>query len=157
MLKQVFSITALGLRWAESLRAAATIASGSLWVGRQVGDAAGAATLTSGRLVRDGWRGLELNRRRRPSEPAPSLEDEQVDPVVKRARRRLVLERPEEPAPSPPPRVAAKAASAAAAPRKPAPVPEPLPEPLDAGFALPELDLLTPVKATIYRCPSRMM
>src|SRR5829696_4067886 len=83
--------SALGVRWAEGIWAAGKLAAGSLWVGRRLGDAAGAATIGSGRLVRDGWRGLELGRRRRPGMLAPATEDE-VDPAVRRARRRLVIE-----------------------------------------------------------------
>src|SRR4051812_24392387 len=83
--------TALGVRWAEGIWAAGKVAAGSLWVGRRLGDAAGAATVGSGRLVRDGWRGLELGRQRRPGMLAPATEDE-VDPAVRRARRRLVIE-----------------------------------------------------------------
>ena len=53
----LLGFTALGIRWAEGIWAAGRVAAGSLWVGRQLGDAAGAATLRSGRLVRDGWPG----------------------------------------------------------------------------------------------------
>ena len=157
-------ITALGVRWAEGLWAAGKVAGGSLWVGRRLGDAAGVATLASGRLVRDGMRGIDLARRRRPGVPAPAAPavEAEVDPAVRRARRKLVLEAPAEPEPEVPakrrqrepeapapvaeerPRPAA--AAAPPAPRRPAPAPEPLPAPLDDSFELPGLDLLAPVK-----------
>ena len=159
--------TTLGVRWAEGIWAAGKVAAGSLWVGRRLGDAAGAATIGSGRLMRDGWRGLELGRLRRPGMPAPATEDE-VDPAVRRARRRLVLEpdgetglpqlrarRPREAeaaaeAAAPAPAATAerpRAAPPAPPARKPAPAPEPLPPPEDTGFEIPNLDLLAPVKA----------
>jgi DNA segregation ATPase FtsK/SpoIIIE, S-DNA-T family len=159
--------TALGVRWAEGIWAAGKVAAGSLWVGRRLGDAAGAATVGSGRLVRDGWRGLELGRRRRPGMLAPATEDE-VDPAVRRARRRLVIEpdsetgvpqlrarRPREtegraePADIAPAAATERSRATTAVPpvRKPAPAPEPLPPPLDTGFELPGLDLLAQVRA----------
>ena len=79
--------TTLGVRWAEGIWAAGKVGAGSLWVGRRLGDAAGAATIGSGRLMRDGWRGFDLGRSRRPGTLAPAAEDE-VDPGAWRLRRR---------------------------------------------------------------------
>ncbi|MFO1048301.1 MAG: DNA translocase FtsK 4TM domain-containing protein [Geminicoccaceae bacterium] len=146
----LLAITALGVRWGEGTWAAGRVATGSLWVGRRLGDAAGAATLGSGRLVRDGWRGMDLSFRRRPSEaPAEPEPQAEVDPAVRRARRKLVLERRAEEPPAPePPEIEPepKRAPAPAAARRPAPPPEPLPAPLDGGFELPGLDLLAQAK-----------
>ena len=140
--------TALGVRWAEGIWAAGKLAAGSLWVGRRLGDAAGAATLTSGRLVRDGIRGIDLARRRRPGESGPLDAEDEVDPAVRRARRKLVIEpRTEEAeAPAAPAPAIERGRAASAPPRKSAPAPEPLPAPLDTSFELPALDLLAPVK-----------
>ncbi|MGD9507241.1 MAG: DNA translocase FtsK 4TM domain-containing protein [Geminicoccaceae bacterium] len=148
-------VTALGVRLGEGLWAAGKLAAGSLWVGRRLGDAAGAATLSSGRMVRDGWRGMELGRLRRPTELRPEPEQgEEAEAPVRRARRRVVLgrrdeERREEERPAPAPKPAARAPQAepvptapAPGPRKLAPSPEPMPAPLDTGFELPGLDLL---------------
>ena len=146
----LLAITALGVRWGEGTWAAGRVATGSLWVGRRLGDAAGAATLGSGRLVRDGWRGMDLSFRRRPSEvPAEPEPQAEVDPAVRRARRKLVLERraEEPPAPEPPDsEPEPKRAAAPVAARRPAPPPEPMPAPLDSGFELPGLDLLAQAK-----------
>ena len=150
----VLLVTALGIGLGESLWAAGKVAAGSLWVGRRLGDAAGAATLSSGRLVRDGWRGIDLVRRRRPTElppDPPRQQEEEVDPAIKRARRKLVLERREEERPAPKPAARAPQAEPPAppppsAPRKVAPPPEPMPAPLDTGFELPGLDLLAQAK-----------
>ncbi len=143
-------VTALGVRWAEGLWAAGKLAAGSLWVGRRLGDAAGVATLASGRLVRDGMRGIDLARRRRPAGAIPvaatEAEDE-IDPAVRRARRKLVLEAPaKEPEPEAPAVRQRQRAPDAPPPRKAPPTPEPLPAPMDDSFELPGLDLLAPVK-----------
>ena len=145
----LFAITALGLRWGEGIWAAGKVATGSLWVGRRLGDAAGAATLGSGRLVRDGWRGLELARRRRPTElPREPEPMDAVDPAVRRARRKLVLQRREDEPSAPPPGRATPAEATPVAIRRPPVAPEPLPAPLDTGFELPGLDLLAQVRVT---------
>ncbi|MEK0083466.1 DNA translocase FtsK 4TM domain-containing protein [Benzoatithermus flavus] len=83
--------TALGVRWAEGIWAASRVGAVSLWVGRRLGDAAGAATLRSGRLVREGWRGFDLGRLRRPTALRPAvdeIEDDASEPVSLRRRLR---------------------------------------------------------------------
>ena len=116
--------------------------------------------------MRDGWRGFDLSRSRRPGTLAPAAEDE-VDPGARRLRRRLVLKpdpetglpelrarHPDEAAPATEaatqaiaPAVERSRATPAAAPvRKLAPLPEPLPPPEDTDFELPHLDLLAQVK-----------
>ena len=143
--------TALGVRWAEGIWAAGKLAAGSLWVGRRLGDAAGAATLTSGPA------GPRRHPRHRSGAPPPAT---RAGPARRRGRGR----------PGRPPRAAQAGARAADGgsraagrrrppairarpsappappPRKPAPAPEPLPAPLDTSFELPGLDLLAPVK-----------
>jgi S-DNA-T family DNA segregation ATPase FtsK/SpoIIIE len=89
----LLGLTALGIRWAEGIWAAGKVAAASLWVGRHLSDAAGAATVRSGRLVRDGWRGMELSRLRRPSEPTPRLADEDESGGLGRAPKRGLLAR----------------------------------------------------------------
>ncbi|HEX6010842.1 MAG TPA: DNA translocase FtsK 4TM domain-containing protein, partial [Geminicoccaceae bacterium] len=89
----LLGLTALGIRWAEGIWAAGKVAAASLWVGRHLSDAAGAATVRSGRLVRDGWRGMELSRLRRPSEPTPRLADEDGGGEVGRAPKRGLVAR----------------------------------------------------------------
>jgi DNA segregation ATPase FtsK/SpoIIIE, S-DNA-T family len=206
VLALLLGLTALGVRWAEGIWAAGKVAAASLWVGRHLSDAAGAATVRSGRLVRDGWRGMELSRLRRPSEPTPRLADEdeggglghapkpglvarlfggdggagqpderEATLAPRPGRRRLRLGAEDETAPSPPVRRARPAVvpedldadepeSAPAPPergrsslldgapkRKAASPPPAAPPPSgadEAGFVLPDLDLLAPVKMT---------
>ena len=130
--------TALGLRWAEGIWAAGRVAAGSLWVGRQLGDAAGAGRPSrSGRLVRDGWRGLELappsarpRHRRRPPRtmppdgraassalPVPTARTRRAESCGRAAARG----RAPEPGRRRPPRASA---SSVAEPTAPAPQPE---------------------------------
>ncbi len=171
VLAVLLGFTALGIRWAEGIWAAGRLLAGSLWVGRRLGDAAGAATIGSGRLAKRGWSGIELPRLRRPSQPSEPV-DVPSEAVRRPGRRRPVVaavdEVDEEP---PPPRVrrprltavepepTAEPAPAraplvdrAAAPevkRKPSPPQEPMAS-LESDFELPHLDMLAPVKTLAH-------
>ena len=131
VLALLLGFTALGLRWAEGIWAAGRVMAGSLWVGRHLGDAAGAATLRSGRLVRQGW--LELaTRLRRPSErPTPGADPAEEAP--RPGRRKLVLQ--ELDSEDEPPVLRARRPRPAAV--EPAPTPAPAPPRISAAIAEP--------------------
>lgn len=88
----LLGFVAIGVRRAEGAWAAGHVGRSSLWLGRRLGDTAGAATLRSGLLVRQGWRSLDRISLRRPSVPADRETDElecDLPPLDPGRRRRL--------------------------------------------------------------------
>lgn len=79
----MFAVAALGIRRTEGLWAAGRLGTASLWLGRRLGDAAGAATVQSGRMVREGWGNLDRVRFRRPTAPPKDEPDESNRPAAR--------------------------------------------------------------------------
>ena len=167
----VLGITALGLRWRESWRAAGRVGSASLWLGRHVSRAASSAGEVPGRILRPGPRPTDPRPRTVAEDVEAFAEEEEIPDAPRRgllaritawlqpeerdiASAPLRLRRPappivdpeaepEAPAPTPESR---RPARRPARRRREKPVPEappPVPAERDGhGFVLPGLDLL---------------